>query len=68
MSRSSPSMEFRKPEVMSKERAMAVLGLGVKKVKNAIFKRWTKHSKLLVDGMDWMGSSGLLDVESSAHN
>ena len=28
-----PSMEFRKPEVMSKERAMAVLGLGVKKVK-----------------------------------
>ena len=26
------SMEFRKPEVMSKERAMAVLGLGVKKV------------------------------------
>ena len=26
------SMDFRKPEVMSKERAMAVLGLGVRKV------------------------------------
>ena len=28
-----PLAEYRKPEVMSKERAMAVLGLGVKKVK-----------------------------------
>ena len=26
------SMDFRKPEMMSKERAMAVLGLGVRKV------------------------------------
>ena len=36
-----PSMEFRKPEVMSKERAMAVLGLGVKKVKTiSLIYRW----------------------------
>ena len=28
------TLDYRKPEVMSKERAMGVLGLGVKKVKN----------------------------------
>ena len=32
-----PLAEYRKPEVMSKERAMAVLGLGVKKVKPHCF-------------------------------
>ena len=33
-----PLAEYRKPEVMSKERAMAVLGLGVKKVNPNCFK------------------------------
>ena len=51
------SMEFRKSEVMSKERAMAVLNLGVKKVK----------SLSLIDGFStasykWMGWLGWVSL------